>query len=253
MRDPLSRAFSSLQPSQDSWFHRVRDNFRQLLLPAYIFPSSANGAPLHLLTFRRTASAGGARTASLLTHAALLSGILLLHSPSHAPGVASAGPELAPHSGLSFFSIAEDSHIGRPSLGKKSGGGEDDRRPTRHGFLAPGSSVPLAPPRRPINAEPALPVPVSVFDSNAPQFPTPVTNLGLPWMKNNSDSAGPGKKHGFGSGTDAAAWVMTKDLAPDRAKLTMVPTRMSSLRRGAPIVPIPNIPKKRGRPSYREP
>lgn len=202
MRDPLSRAFSSLQPSQDSWFHRVRDNFRQLLLPAYIFPSSANGAPLHLLTFRRTASAGGARTASLLTHAALLSGILLLHSPSHAPGVASAGPELAPHSGLSFFSIAEDTHIGRPSLGKKSGGGEDDRRPTRHGFLAPGSSVPLAPPRRPINAEPALPVPVSVFDSNAPQFPTPVTNLGLPWMKNNSDSAGPGKKHGFGSGTD---------------------------------------------------
>jgi len=47
-----------------------------------------------------------------------------------------------------------------------------------------------------------LPVPVSVFDSNAPQFPTPVTNLGLPWTKSDSDSAGPGKKHGFGSGTD---------------------------------------------------
>ena len=202
MRDPLSRDFSSFQPSQDSWLRRVRDNFQQLLMPARIFPSSANGAPLHLLTFRRTATAGGARTLSLLTHAALLFGILLLNLPSHAPGVAGAGPELASHSGLTFFPVAEDSHIGRPSLGKKSGGGEDDPRPTRHGFLAPGSSVPLAPPRRLLNAEPVLPAPVSVFDSNAPQFPAPVTNLGHPWMKNDSDSAGPGKKHGFGSGTD---------------------------------------------------
>src|ERR1700720_3646654 len=103
MRDPLSRDFSSFQPSQDSWFHRVRDNFQQLLMPARIFPSSANGAPLHLLTFRRTATAGGARTLSLLTHAALLFGILLLNLPSHAPGVAGAGPELASHSGLTFF------------------------------------------------------------------------------------------------------------------------------------------------------
>jgi len=70
MRDPLSRDFSSLQPSQDSWLHRVRDNFHQLLAPSRIFPSSANGAPLHLLTFKRTSAAGGARTVSLLTHAA---------------------------------------------------------------------------------------------------------------------------------------------------------------------------------------
>src|SRR3989441_12325444 len=125
MRDPLSRDFSSHEPSRDSWLRRVRDNFHQLLAPAHIFPSSANGAPLHLLTFKRTATAGGARTASLLTHAVLLSGILLLNLPSHAPGVASAEPELAPHSGLTFFPVAEDTHIGRPSLGKKSGGGED--------------------------------------------------------------------------------------------------------------------------------
>src|SRR6266446_3118967 len=56
--------------------------------------------------------------------------------------------------------------------------------------------------RRIINSEPVLPVSASVFDSNAPQFPAPVTNLGLPWMKNDSDSAGPGKKHGIGSGID---------------------------------------------------
>jgi protein TonB len=200
MRDPLSRDFSSLQPSQDSWLHRVRDNFHQLLAPSRIFPSSANGAPLHLLTFKRTSAAGGARTVSLLTHAALLSGIVLLNLPSHAPGVGRTAAELASHAGLTFFPVPEDSHFGRPSLGIKSGGGEDDPRPARHGFLAPGSSVPLAPPRRIINAEPVLAVQVSVFDSDAPQFPVPVTNLGLPWMKTDSDSAGSGKNHGFGSG-----------------------------------------------------
>jgi TonB family protein len=47
-----------------------------------------------------------------------------------------------------------------------------------------------------------LPVAASVFDSNAPQFPAPVTNLGIPRMKNDSDSAGPGKNHGFGSGKE---------------------------------------------------
>ncbi len=202
MRDPLSRDFSSLQASQDFWLHRVYENFRQLLTPARIFPSSANGAPLHLLTFKRTATAGRARTASLLTHAVLLSGILLLNFASHVPGVTRRGPELLPHGGLTFFPVAEENHFGSPSLGKKSGGGEDDPRLARHGFLAPGSSIPLAPPRRIINAEPVLPVSASVFDSNAPQFPAAVTNLGLPWMKNDSDSAGPGKKHGIGSGID---------------------------------------------------
>jgi len=126
MRDPLSRDFSSHQPSRDSWLRRVRDNFHQLLAPAHIFPSSANGAPLHLLTFKRTATLGGARTLSLLTHAALLFGILILNLPAHAPGVTKAGPELRPHSGLTFFPVAEDARFGRPSLGKKSGGGDTD-------------------------------------------------------------------------------------------------------------------------------
>jgi len=202
MRDPLSRDFSSLQASPDSWLHRVRENFQQLLTPSRIFPSSANGAPLHLLTFKRTATAGGARTASLLTHAALLFLILFLHFSPRGPGRPRTGPELLAQGGLTFFHTPQDSRFGQPSLGKKSGGGEDDPRPARHGFLAPASSMPLVPPRRIVNAEPALPVSASVFDPNAPQLPASVTNLGLTWMKNDSDSAGPGKKHGIGSGID---------------------------------------------------
>ena len=202
MRDPLSRSFAGLQSSEDSWLHRVHDNFHLFFTPARIFPSSANGAPLHLLNSKRSATGGGAGTASVLTHVALLAGLLLLNLASRGPGVTKTGLALAPHGGLTFFQAREDGHFGRPSMGKKSGGGEDDRRPARHGVLASDSSIPLVPPRRIINAEPVLPVAASVFDANAPQFPAPVTNLGIPWMKNDSDSAGPGKKHGFGSGTD---------------------------------------------------
>lgn len=202
MRDPLSREFSALQPVEDSWIHRVRENFRQLLTPTRVFPSSANGAPLHLLTFKRSATSGGARTVSLLTHTALLCAVLLLKFTSQGPLDAKKVSELASHSGHTFFPILEDSHFGRPSLGKKSGGGEEDPRPARHGLLPPGSSMPLAPPRLPLKVESTLAVPVSVLDLNAQQLPARVTDLGLPWMKKDSDSAGPGKNHGIGSGKD---------------------------------------------------
>jgi protein TonB len=200
MRDPLSRNFSALQPAQDSWLHRVRENFHDLLTPASIFPSSANGAPLHLLTAKRSATSSRARTASLLTHTALLCGILLIKFTSRGPEDTNRVSELASQSGLTFFHAPEDSHFGQPSLGKKSGGGEEDPRPARHGFLPPGSSMPLAPPRVPLNSASVLPVTASVLDLNAPQFPAPVPDVGLPWMKKDSDSAGPGKNHGIGSG-----------------------------------------------------
>jgi periplasmic protein TonB len=60
--------------------------------------------------------------------------------------------------------------------------------------------MPLLPPRITVNPTPKLPVPPSVFDPNGAQIPALVTNLGLPWMKDNSNSAGPGKNHGLGAG-----------------------------------------------------
>ncbi len=78
MRDPLSRDFSSLQWSQDSCLHRVRDNFHQLLTPAHIFPSSANGAPLHLLRFDSSPHASRAQGVSFLTHAAAIAALALI-------------------------------------------------------------------------------------------------------------------------------------------------------------------------------
>src|SRR6267154_1956085 len=78
MREPLSRDYSSAQPSQDSWFHRVGDNFHQLLTPARILPSAANGAPIHSLKWEQSARTGRAQGASFLTHAAILSALMLV-------------------------------------------------------------------------------------------------------------------------------------------------------------------------------
>jgi len=107
---------------------------------------------------------------------------------------------MLPHRSLTLFRTPEDSQFGRPSLGKKSGGGEEDPGPARAWIPRARFSLPLASPRRPMDAQAVLPVAASVFDSSAPQLPVPVTNLGIPWMKNDSDSAGQGKNHGFGSG-----------------------------------------------------
>lgn len=202
MRDPLSRSFASLHSSTDTWFLRVRENLRQLFTSSPLFPSSANGAPIHLLKLRRNPMSGRASTASLITHLALLCGILLLSIPSHTTKIVGHGDGPGSHTRLAYLPPPDASPFGRPSLGRNGGGGEEDPRPARHGLLAPESSMPLAPPRILQNSHPVLPVPAAVFDANAPEFAKPVSNLGLPWMKENSDSAGPGKNHGIGSGKE---------------------------------------------------
>jgi len=55
-----------------------------------------------------------------------------------------------------------------------------------------------------VNPVPELPVPASVFDANASPLPPLIINLGLPWMKEDTNSAGPGKDHGFGAGRNGA-------------------------------------------------
>lgn len=202
MRDPLLRCFSSLPSSTDSWFMRVRENLRQLFTAAPLFPSSANGAPIHFPEFRASNNAGRARVFSFIAHGGLLAGILLLNIQSRTPRNIPTGPDVVARGILRYFPPSPAVTFGRPSLGKSSGGGENDPRPARHGLLAPGSSIPLAPPRLPQNPHPELPVPVAVFDANAPQFSKLISDLGLPWMTDGSDSAGPGKRHGIGAGNN---------------------------------------------------
>jgi hypothetical protein len=84
MRDPFSRSFFSPQSSGDSWLFRVRENLRQLLLRGPLFSFSANGAPIHLLQWEKSARPGRAQRASFLTHAAILGTVIVL--AVHPPG-----------------------------------------------------------------------------------------------------------------------------------------------------------------------
>jgi len=144
---------------------------------------------------------GRAQTFSAGVHVAILAVLLfaIASTPNNGP-IRALIPLGTGQKLLAYIPPADPQSTGRPSLGRNSGGGEQDPRPTRFGNLAPGSSMPLVPPRLNRNEDVALPAPPAVFDANAPASVAPVTHLGLPWMNADTDSAGPGKGHGFGVG-----------------------------------------------------
>ena len=83
MRDPflrfLSRNDSSAEfTSSESWLNRVRENLGQLLIPSHFKPSSANGAPIHLLKFDKSLRPARAQGASLISHAAVFAALAFL-------------------------------------------------------------------------------------------------------------------------------------------------------------------------------
>jgi protein TonB len=200
MRDPLSRDFYSLQPSQDSWLHRVRDNFHQLLTPARILPSSANGAPLHLLRFDSSPRAGRAQSVSFLTHAALIAALALvaMHSYKTVKTPDRGATNVLQHLKFSshFFPLATGP---APDPGAGSGGGRV-QIPTTTGNLVPLSSIQLVRPSLPPKQDVNMPVPPTIFDPAAAPILTPINKIGLPWMKDDTNSPGPGDSNTIGSG-----------------------------------------------------
>lgn len=195
-------SFNGSPESSGTWLKRVSENLRQVLHSSGIAPTAANGAPLHFETIDLSARHGKAQSFSAGIHAVLLAALLfaLAYAPAHSPPrhtlPPGTGPTLLPYPPSHLF--AAD-----PSLGHGAGG-ENDPRPTRSGELAPRSSMPLAPPRLNRNENVLLPAPPAVLDVNAPASVPTVTNLGLPWMKSDTDSAGPGGRHGFGAGTNGS-------------------------------------------------
>ncbi|SRR5712692_1920853 len=200
MRDPLSRDFSSLQASQDSWLQRVRENFQQILTPARIFPSSANGAPIHFLKWERSPRTSRAQSASLLTHTAIMTALAVfaMHPPGSKHDPVPPGQKTA-----NYFPVTAnllDSLRGHhPSEGSGSGSGHD-ALPTSQGNLPPRSLIQLLKPTLPQNRNPELPIPPTILDASAPRILTPVDNIGLPWMSDQNNSSGRGKGHTIGDG-----------------------------------------------------
>jgi TonB family protein len=187
--------------SSTPWLTRIRENLAQLIAPSALTLSSSNGASIHLLKLDRTGKAGSAQTVSLLVHAGILAILLALaarvpifHPPT---GITVDAPP-----GHLLFSPQPSKIADRASLGHASGGGEDNPIPPTHGFLPPHSSIQLVSPRLPDHQQHELPVAVTIFDQNAPPTVSSVTQLGLPRMPNDTDSPGPGSRHGAGTGIE---------------------------------------------------
>ncbi|MGC1482888.1 MAG: TonB family protein [Candidatus Acidiferrum sp.] len=204
MRDPLLRPFSGSDPSTkslstESWLNRVRDNLGQLLIPSQLKPSSANGAPIHLLKFDKSLRPARAQGASLIAHAAIFATLLFLlaHGPkTAAPPIGKDATSLGPlNFSMPLFRSLTSAH---PSDGGGKSGGQNPI-PATHGNLPPLSSLVIVRPTLPQKQDSQLPVPPTILDPNAAAVLTPTEKMGLPWMQQDTNSPGPGQRHGIGS------------------------------------------------------
>jgi protein TonB len=199
MRDPFLRPFSGNDSTTESWLNRVRENLGQLLISSHFKPSSANGAPIRSLKFDKSLRPARAQGASLITHAAVFAIALFLLTHGSRPLADPFGKDATPLSPLTLppglFRTLTNAH---PSGGSGSGGDQNPILAT-HGSPPAHSLIVLVRPTLPQNQEHVLPVPPTIFDPNAAPILTPTDRNGLPWMRTDTDSAGPGKGHSLGS------------------------------------------------------
>jgi periplasmic protein TonB len=198
MDNPFVRPFSGNDPSTESWLNRVRENLGQLLIPSHFKPSSANGAPIHLLKFDKSLRPARAQGVSLITHAAIFAAILFLISRVHPPPMP---PPIKGSTPLTryTFPVIRSTTSANPSRGD-GGGGDHNPVPATSGDLPPRSAVQIVRPTLPQNQNPVLPEPPTILDPNAAAILPPTDKLGLPWMPNDTNSPGQGDKHGIGTG-----------------------------------------------------
>lgn len=197
MRDPFSRPFSS--SPHDPLLQRIRENFRQAFAPARIFPSSANGAPLHSVRWERSARSNRAHSASLLTHAAIITALLVAAVPppsvdknkspliGKVPGILSTPKDLL------------DLLRGPNPRGGTGNGSGHDLLPPTQGNLPARSSLQFLKPTLPHNQNPELPVPPTILDASAPRVLPPVIDIGIPWMQERNNSSGPSNGNTIGT------------------------------------------------------
>lgn len=197
---PLGFSFDPNDCSQN-WLSRVRENFYVAVHTAKLHPGSANGAPLHFDSIALSGRKGAAQTFSAGLHIATLTlQLFAIASTPNSRTILRSTPLGRASKLPPYVPLPLPESTGHPSLGSNGSGGGNDTRPTRFGTLALRSSMPLVPPRLVRNDQPILPAPPAVLDPNAPASTPLVTNLGFPWMKSDTDSAGRGRGRGFGDG-----------------------------------------------------
>lgn len=200
MPDLLPRFSASLQNSRESWLSRVYGNACQLARRTGLRLSSSNGAPLHFVDLRTGPRLGNAQYASALTHAVifLVMAVWAVHPSSRKPlpkPIADASERLTPLSPDVLRHL-----LGPDPSGGSGSGGNRDPLPATSGNLPALSSIQLVKPSLPPKMDPQLAVPPTILDPDAPAVLTAVADIGLPWMKDKTDSAGPGVGRTIGSG-----------------------------------------------------
>ena len=85
-----------------------------------------------------------------------------------------------------------------PTEGRGRGGGKTPI-PATTGDLAPVSSIQVVRPSLPPKRESVMPVPPTIPDPAALAVLTPVNKIGLPWMRDDTDSPGPGGSDTIGN------------------------------------------------------
>jgi protein TonB len=199
MHDPFLPSFSGNDPTTESWLNRVRENLGQLLIPSHFKPSSANGAPIHLLKFDKSRRPARAQGVSLITHGAVFASLLFLLARGPGVTVGTGIHDSTPLSPLTFPTAVFSTLTNAAPAGGRGSGGDENPVPATHGTPPPHSSLVIVKPTLPQNQDHVLPEPPTIFDSNAAPVLTPTEEIGLPWMPRDTASPGPGKGHGIGS------------------------------------------------------
>jgi periplasmic protein TonB len=198
MRDSFVRSLLSSVSSGDNLIQRIRDNSRDALTPGKWKMSSANGAPLHLLRFDGSAHASRAQGVSFVTHVAIIVTLALLAAHSFKPPSVEENGGTKVLRGLTFPPHLFAPDTGRaPDPGSGSGGGRVPIATTAGDFVRL-SSIQVVRPSLPPKQETHLPVPPTIFDPAATPVLTPVSKIGLPWMRDETNSPGPGDSNTIG-------------------------------------------------------
>jgi protein TonB len=209
MREP-ALGFDSNLSSQSSLLKRIRENLLSVwTLPRVVLAAThaAIGAPIHLLDEHRQQTRLTGQAGSTCLHILICGAFLYGMAHPLIPTKHGTRPESVAVDSLSFSPPNWMREAAMDSLGKRGGGGDLNPLPPTAGELAPPSKRVFAPPRLPDGQPHPLLVPVTTFERDAPDFPPPVKDLGLPWMRDRNYSAGSGTNgigtqadHGMGDG-----------------------------------------------------
>jgi TonB family protein len=192
-----------------SFLKRIRENLQSVWRLPWV-PLPAGQAAIHLLDEHSATTLSAAQVGSTLLHIILCVALLWTAVPRHQdpphppPGNSRDLPS------LSKWLVSPS----RGSLGKQgSSGGHDDLPPTLD-RLAPPARAALIPPQLADSHPHPLTVAVTIADVEAPDIVRPVSDIGLPWMKEKNNSSGRGEngvgngdQHGMGDGPGNGAGV----------------------------------------------